>query len=188
MIRVLGVDPSLSNLGMAFAEIDPANMDTVVKKVSLVKTSKSAEKTVRVSSDDYNRCKNLFFALSEAQERADIAFVEMPVGSQSADAMKSYGMCIMLIASMRLPVIQVSPTEVKTAAVGKKTATKMEIIEWAAHGKYKSAKGWKWKKVKGVYSLTKDNEHMADACGAIEAGKNTAEFRSAAQMFKSVAA
>lgn len=89
--------------------------------------------------------------------------------------MASYGMCIGVLGCISNSMIQVTPLEVKLAAVGSKTATKAEMIEWATN-KYLSAK-WLTTKRNGVISFTDKNEHLADALGAIHAGLKTQEFK-----------
>jgi len=89
--------------------------------------------------------------------------------------MASYGVCIGILASMKKPLIQVTPNEVKLAAVGKKTATKEQMIEWAIN-KYPTAP-WLTRKFKGQITHVKSNEHLADATAAIHAGVKTDEFK-----------
>lgn len=93
--------------------------------------------------------------------------------------MASYGICIGVLGGLRafgIPFFEVTPTEVKLATVGKKTASKMEIIERAM----KLYPGDFWPMVtrsgKTSVSATKA-EHMADAIGAIEAGLRTSQFQ-----------
>ena len=100
-------------------------------------------------------------------------FVEVPVGSQSARAMASYGVCIGLLAALSdKPLIEVTPTEVKLAAVGSKTASKQEMISWASD----LYPHLNWIKSRGKSELADKNEHIADAIGAIHAGILTDEF------------
>jgi Holliday junction resolvasome RuvABC endonuclease subunit len=113
-----------------------------------------------------------------------VVFAEVPVGSQSSRAMCSYGVCIGLLAGLaaRVPLIQVQPTEVKLAAVGTKTASKEEMIEWAT-GLYPQLP-WFTTKRKGVTTFSAKNEHIADAIAAIYAGILTDEFKRMIAMWK----
>jgi hypothetical protein len=61
------------------------------------------------------------------------------------------------------------------AAVGTKTASKPEMIEWGME-EYPSAP-WKLRKFKGSTIPTADNEHLADACAIAKAGIQLQEFR-----------
>lgn len=189
-VRVVGLDPALRNLGVVIAEVDLDDPDYSFKVVEmkLVQPKDEAKKakTVRKNSDDLRRAKELHKALQEACKSARFAFVEVPVGSQSARAMASYGICIGVLASCPLPMIQLTPTEVKVAATGIKTATKDEVIEAMAEA-HPEAK-WLTRKVKGEVTLLSSNEHLADAMSAIKAGIETDEFRIAAAMLKSTQA
>lgn len=181
-IRIIGVDPSLRNMGIATGRLNIETFEWEVDLVQLHKTEKSKIKTVRKSSDDYDRCRILYEALSSAEKKADLAFVEMPIGSQSADAMKSYGACIMAIASLNIPVIQVTPTQVKVRAVNDKNATKEEMIQWA----YSQFPNINW--LRSGKRLIAANEHLADACAAINAGLSEDDFIAWAAMTRKLRA
>lgn len=178
ILQIIGVDPSMSNLGVAHGTLDLGNLDWQVSSVELTETKKGTDKTVRKSSDDYDRARQLYEALKGAEAGKAIAFVEMPIGSQSAAAMKSYGMCIQLIASMDIPVIQVSPNEVKKFATGDRMATKEEMIAWA-HEKFPTIN---WLQRAG--KLLNKNEHLADAVGAINAGLKSDDFKALIVMLR----
>ena len=68
-----------------------------------------------------------------------------------------------------------TPTEVKLAGAGKKTATKEEMINWAA-SQYPKA-NWLYQKRNGVKCLVNKNEHLADAVAAIHAGIQSETFK-----------
>ena len=124
----------------------------------------------------------MYTGIKGVEKGAQIAFVEMPVGSQSARAMMSYGACMGLIASLDIPVIQLTPTEVKLAAVGDKNATKREMIQWASD----LFPDLNWLRSRG--RLIDDNEHLADAIGAINAGLANSEFQALVAMMRRLAA
>lgn len=181
-MRVLGIDPSLSNFGLAVGTIDLESDQFYLGELKLQESSASKQKGVRKNSDDLERARSLYKALKVGVNWADIIIVEIPVGSQSARAMCSYGICIGLLASIEKPLIQVTPAEVKLAATGTKTATKQQMIDWATN-KYPS-EHWLTRKVKGVTSYVAKNEHLADAIAAIEAGLKTDQYKLAKQVFK----
>jgi len=85
--------------------------------------------------------------------------------------MKSYGATCQLIASLSPAPIQVTPNEVKIASVGKKTASKADMIKWAST-KHPDVE---WAKHKDGTFKNK-NEHMADAIAIAYAGVKTEEF------------
>lgn len=181
-VRIIGVDPSLRSTGIALGWLDLDTLEWEVESVELHKTEKSKLKMIRKSADDYDRCRILFEGLSAAVEGVQLAFVEMPIGSQSSDAMKSYGAMIMLAATINCPMIQVTPGSVKVRATGDKLATKEEMIAWAYS---------KWPNINWLRSgkrLIGANEHLADACGAINAGMQETDFEAVVAMLKAQAA
>lgn len=177
VITVLGLDPSLSNLGAFKANLfinDEGYVDRLEPlELSLTQTSKTKNKQVRVNSDDVARCSLLHKGLKHCLKDVELVFVELPVGSQSARSMASYGACVSLIASIdTVPVIQLRPEELKVAACNKKTASKKEMIEWAvSHFPDEN-----WLKSRSG-TIIGDNEHIADALAAIVAGVATNEFK-----------
>ena len=91
--------------------------------------------------------------------------------------MFSFGLTTAIMAGLTPPLIQVQPREVQIAVLGKAGKDKERIIEWAV-GKWPNA-GWMTRKFKGAIQLIADNEHPADACAAIAAGVETAQFAQA---------
>lgn len=190
-MKIVGMDPSLSNFGVAYATLDIDNLTFTVDRLEVVQTTpekdKKVRKVVRKNSEDLERAKLLYRGCNEAVQNAWMAFVEVPVGSQSARAMASYGVCIGVLAHVAetLPMIQVTPGQVKKAGAGVTTATKEEMIE-AMMAKYPDAP-WPMQTVKGVTSpIASKCEHLADAIAAIEAGLQSDEFRQTLALFKSL--
>ena len=181
-LKFIGIDPALSNLGMCRGWIDLDTLEWEVEELQLQETKPVKSKVVRKSSLDYDRCRELFEAQVEFAQGADFAFVEMPIGSQSANAMKSYGACIMLIATLDCPLIQVSPSEVKFRAVRDKNATKEEMIAWAT----KKFPDINWLR-RGEKILLK-NEHLADSIGVVNAGMMEDDFTALITMMRKVSA
>jgi Holliday junction resolvasome RuvABC endonuclease subunit len=177
LITVAGLDPSLRNFGMVKGTVDTAQPDTFrLQQMALQETTAGAKtKQVRKNSDDLERARLLYRTMTEFLQGVELVMVEVPVGSQSADGMKSYGVCLGLLSTIGLPMIQVTPTEVKLAAVGTKTASKLDMIHWAVD-KYPTA-SWFTRKLLGKHTLTNKNEHLADAVAAVHAGMNTDEFK-----------
>jgi len=187
-IKIVGIDPSLRNTGLALASYDIQTGDWSVQQVSIVQTEKLSGKTVRQSSDDYRCARELITGINKFVKEHGASFVcaEVPTGAQSARAAFSNGVCCAVLAAVSVPLIQVNPTEVKLASVGTKTASKEQIIAWAT-GQWPDA-GWLRRKLKGAMVLTSDNEHPADACAAIAAGVETAQFAQAMALYASVKA
>ena len=185
-MKVIGIDPSLRNFGIAYGWIDLDSMEFGVDKLNLTTTEKAKTKTTRKNCDDLDRARILYEALKDAEKEARIAFVEMPVGSQSASAMLSYAVCIAMIATLDIPVIQLTPREVKEASVGDKNATKQEMIDWASTRF--PALNWLRVGKSGTGRLIGDNEHLADAVATINAGLFNPEFLAIVAMMKRMAA
>lgn len=202
-IKVVGIDPALSNLGIATATVDitdPENFkvyDLKLAKTEDGKLTKAAVKDgkavnkrylpkgVSQGSDDLRRAKVLSDAFLEAARGADLVIAEIPIGSQSARAMASYGVSLGVLASCPVELIEVSPADVKMAGCNDKTATKHEMID-AATSLFPDAP-WIRSKTKrgGTYPITTENEHLADACFVIRAGIRTPEFQNYVKELKS---
>lgn len=182
-LTVVGLDPSLRNLGMVkgILSLDGENnpCDLQLTELLLVSTESETKKlkTVRKNSQDLERCKTLYNSLQSFLKGVDLVFIEMPVGSQTARAMCSYGVCVMLAASISKPLIQVTPTQVKEVT-GNKKATKASMIAWAVEA-FPDAK---WINTKG--KISPKNEHLADAVAAIVSGANSAQLKEALTFFK----
>lgn len=173
-MKILGIDPSLSNFGMVVMDLNLDTMKIGIDRLILVETSPSPKnKKVRKNSEDLERCRLLFGELSGALVGIDMVCCEIPVGSQSARAMASYGFCIGILSSIDAPLIQVTPSEVKMVATGDKNASKAEMIEWGTQ-KYPHPDWLRDKK-----KFLGKNEHLADAVAAVEAGLLTDQFKSA---------
>jgi Holliday junction resolvasome RuvABC endonuclease subunit len=185
-IKILGIDPSMNNLGLANATLDLDTLSIHIDNLSLPQTTSENGKTVRKNSDDIRRARILYEGMVSACEGVSFAIAEVPVGSQSSRAMASYGICCGILAACPIPLIQVTPMEVKLAAIGEKNAAKDEMIEWAMK-KYPYA-NWSMRKSKGVMVPKNENEHLADAIAAIHAGIKTDQFKQMVSMFRGLKA
>lgn len=170
------MDPSLANWGIAEAELDLQTGELSTPKLSLVQPRDGdGKKQVRRNSLDLQRAEELAHAAMAAAMRAKVIFVEVPVGSQSARAMASYGICLGILGSIRakgMEIIEVSPDENKKSFTGSRTATKQQMIDTACQW-YPDAN---WPMHGGKVSASKA-EHMADAIAAIHAGVQTPVFQ-----------
>lgn len=163
MIKILGIDPSLRNLGLAIAEYHNNTLTithTVLASTKPYKTNKTPQNIL-----DLQSAKQLYNVLQSNLEGINIICVELPTGSQSSRANTSYGICIGLIASItEIPVIVVKPSEVKKI-VGNITTSKKDIIEWVIN-----------KHPEAVLPKSLKKEHICDAIVAIYAGIQTKTF------------
>jgi Holliday junction resolvasome RuvABC endonuclease subunit len=182
-IPVLGMDPSLRNWGLASAELDLETGVLSTPVLSLIETKPVKGKQVRQNSKDLHSAQQLAErAFAEARKHKAV-FVEVPHGSQSANAMKGYGICIGLLAAMRaegIPFVEVSATEVKFCFTGDKEASKMQMIGRAMvlypQANFPMNRG----------KVADKAEHVADAIAAIHAGVKTPFFQNLMRMFKSI--
>lgn len=181
LLKVLGMDPSLRNWGIAAGTLNTETGQLIVKHVNVIQALVPEGKTVRQNSKDLATAQQLMAGiLPYLNEKPHLIFAEVPVGSQSARAMASYGVCVGVLGSIRahgIPFFEVTPNEVKLATVGSKTATKEEMIAFALREQPTAS----WPMVRGKLSAAKA-EHMADAYAAIVAGLQTNEYRQLAAM------
>ena len=178
-IRVVGFDPSLRNWGIAKGIFTRSDRSLQIHEVSVINPVLPTGKQVRQNSLDLESAKQLCKAALDAAQGAQAIFVEVPVGSQSARAMASYGICVGVLGALRasgIPFFEVTPSEVKVAAVGYKNATKQDMIQWAT-SKHPEA-NWPMYKQNGTLIVSEAKaEHQADAIGAIYAGLSCNSFQ-----------
>lgn len=179
-IKVVGLDPSLRNWGIAQGTVvlgQPSSLQ--IQTVDVINPILCKGKQVRQNSLDMESAKQLCEGAIKASEGAQAIFVEVPVGSQSARAMASYGVCVGVLGSLKamgIPIFEVSPAEVKLAGAGKKTASKQDMIDWAV-AKHPEANWPTYKKNGEVLINTAKAEHQADATAAIYAGMACSSFQ-----------
>jgi Holliday junction resolvasome RuvABC endonuclease subunit len=185
-VKLIGLDPSLTNTGIAIMEYDIHTAELSVSELRLVKTKNEKGKQVRQNSDDLRRCREIVAGIHAACNGALFAVSEIPMGAQSARAALAFGMVIGMLANLPVPLIQVSPTEVKMAVVGHKQAAKEEMIDWAVKT-YPDA-GWLLQEKNGATfkkgDLKAENEHLADGCAVVHAGIFTDQFKNALAMLQ----
>ncbi len=180
LIEVIGMDPSMTNWGLARAVIDRDTGEMEIRQLEVITPDRITTKQVLQSSKDLGNAFDLYNGIMRFKGASKATFAELPVGSQNSRAMAGYGMCLGILGSYMLTtpaLFQVTPTENKVAFTGKKNATKQEMIdemlarhpETAAMIKYHQGKPVSW------------TEHMADAVGAIHAGWASRNFRAAFQ-------
>lgn len=183
-IPVLGCDPSLSNWGLARGMLCLETGIFTDVQLKLIETKPDNDKQVRKNSKDIQRCEDIATGVLDWFQWAKVVFVEVPVGSQSANGMKSYGVCVGILGAFRasgIMLIEVNPTENKLVLTNNKTASKEAMIQ-AAYSYYPEANWIRDKKGK----LLNKNEHIADAIGAIHAGVKTPAFETLMKLYAKV--
>jgi Holliday junction resolvasome RuvABC endonuclease subunit len=186
-IKVVGQDPSLRNWGLAVGYYDLETKKLEIDYLDITNPVLPTGKQVRQNSTDLESALQLYSGAADVTIGAHAVFVEVPVGSQSARAMASYGICVGVLGALRangIPFFEVTPTEVKLAGPGNKTATKQEMIKWAMTSHPEA--NWPTYKQNGVAQVSEAKaEHMADAIAAIYAGLACNAFK---QMLPFIAA
>lgn len=182
-IPVLGMDPSLRHWGLAESLLDLQTGIMDSPSLSLIEPKDLAGKQVRQNSSDLHLAEQLAGPVMEAVQKAKAIFVEVPVGSKSARAMASYGVCVGVLGAIRatgVQLIEVTATEVKKALTGNGQATKQQMIDQAVKlypdANYPMHQG----------RVASKAEHVADAIGAIYAGVRTPTFQNLMRLFEKV--
>lgn len=181
VLKVLGLDPSLNNWGIAAGTYDTATKRLTIKHVNVIQRLKDDSKRVRQNSKDLAAAQAILKGLQPYLVEKPVIFAEVPIGSQSARAMASYGICVGILGAIRAmgtPFFEVTPTEVKLAATGDKNATKADMI---AYGLREHPEA-NWPRKRDGSVTAGSAEHMADACAAILAGVAGNEFQQLAAM------
>jgi Holliday junction resolvasome RuvABC endonuclease subunit len=183
IIPVVGFDPSLTNWGIAEAQLDLSTGLLTTPYLTLVEPEKLKNKQVRQNSTDLFVAEQLARVALEVARRAKVVFVEVPVGSQSARAMASYGVCVGVLGALRaegISLIEVTAFEVKKTFTGDKNATKQTMIDTAVK-LYPDANFPR----QGERVVLKA-EHVADAIAAIHAGVLTPTFQNLMRLYEKV--
>lgn len=178
-LKFVGLDPSLRNWGLAIGSFSLETRKLQIHDLAVTCPELSKGKQVRQNSLDLESAYQLYKAAVAAAEGAHAVFVEVPVGSQSARAMASYGICVGVLGALRangVPFFEVTPNEVKLAGPGDKAASKKTMIEWAMAAHPEAS--WPTYKQNGVLCISEAKaEHQADAVAAIYAGISCNAFK-----------
>ena len=178
-LTLVGLDPSLRNWGIAIATYDLKTKQLTIDDLSVTNPVLPTGKQVRQNSLDLEAALQLYTGAIVATKGAHAVFIEVPVGSQSARAMASYGICVGVLGALRanaVPFFEVTATEVKLAGPGIKTATKLEMINWAV-AKHPEANWPRYKQGGKALISEAKAEHQADAVAAIYAGIRSNPFQ-----------
>jgi len=173
-ISVLGMDPSLRNWGLAEASLNLKTGILTTPFLSLVQPQDLKGKQVRQNSQDLHLSEQLASTVIRLASKAKVIFVEVPVGSKSARAMASYGICVGVLGAVRalgIPLIEVTALETKQVFTGNKLASKREMII-RAEELYPEANF-----PRHAGKIPDKAEHLADAIASIHAGVRTPMFQ-----------
>lgn len=183
-VKVVGLDPSLRNWGWSIGELELTTGELKILRVGVIQPDIPEGKQVRQNSKDLASSYDLYMGAKDVMEDSVFTFAEVPIGSQSARAMASYGICVGVLGALRAEsnhFFEVTPSEVKLATGLPKTATKDQMIEWATT-KHPEA-NWPTYKEAGLQVISKAKaEHCADATAAIHAGLRSPHVQQMIQM------
>jgi Holliday junction resolvasome RuvABC endonuclease subunit len=183
---VAGMDPSMSNWGIARMRVCVQTLSLEIEGLALIATESETKKQVSKTSDDLRRAREVREGMLANVSDCAVVISEIPFYNPAAYPMANFnsGLCAGVLASCPVPVIQVSPQDVKLAAVGHRQAAKEEMIEWAM-ATYPTAP-WLMRKFKGTIRPTAANEHLADAVATVHAGIKTEQFKQALTLYRSM--
>jgi crossover junction endodeoxyribonuclease RuvC len=164
-VIVLGIDPSLTNLGIAALDVAGDYREDRIVEMQVIQTEPNPH--LLKGKDDAARVCKLTIGLDNAivKHRPAALVVEVPAATRGYRAARALALgwgLVVVVARMRgLPLVQVQPLEVKKAMCGTKKAEKAEII-LAVERRF-SEVPWPEDVSQRAW------EHAADAVGAVVA-------------------
>lgn len=164
MPHIIGIDTGFASFGVADLQFGSGGVLELLR-ATVLRTEKSVKKReILASSDNLRRVAELSAGLSKWLDDDDdvvaICCESMSLPRQASTSCKiglSFGMLGALAQQRDIPILQVSPQNLKLAVAGSKSATKDEVIAAVSKQFPKTP----WPKAKGLH------EHMADAIGAV---------------------
>ena len=175
-IKIVAMDPSMRNWGMATIILDLDTFEFYVKDLDVIHSNKDPKKAKKKSSRDIMTVEELLDGIIPIVSDADVIIAETPIGGRDSSAALSYSICISIIAAINVSftkVFEVTPNEVKLNVV--KNATKAQMIDWAT--RLHPEAPWKYRTVKGEQVIiTGFAEHVSDAIGALYAASKKEAF------------
>tara|TARA_Y100000034_G_scaffold106088_1_gene134530 strand:- start:796 stop:1461 length:666 start_codon:yes stop_codon:yes gene_type:complete len=174
-MKILGIDTGLANLGWAIVGVTDDGMELI--KAGTVRTIKSTRR-VTVADDRMRRMQEQARYLLATIDMSDIALLcfegqSWPRNSTSCAMIgMSWGLCVMLSELHKIPIIQATPTDIKVALTGGKTASKAVMI-----AALREREGFE-SIVELLDTLPKTRqEHPVDAAGAVIASRHDDTLR-----------
>lgn len=177
---ILGVDPGFASFGFALLSLAPGRgapgvatgVAERVEALGLIETQKANKKQAVYASDDtVKRSRELMDVLDPLFAGASVVAAESMSYPRSSTASCKMGIGWGLIAALawryQLPIVQISPQEIKKIHTGRKDASKEDIQE---------ALGTRWGDNfrDQLHKIKKSGrEHPADAAAAAAASLNS---------------
>lgn len=186
-IKMLGLDPGLSNTGYAVAEVDLASSSIVrVLELGTIVTERESNKTIRRTSDDLRRARKIHRELNDVIHRHEISLAacEMQSTTPYKRISLNFGVTLGVIASFDFALIEMLARDVKKAVTGDRDAPKEKIIRWALETSRNDDVRWPTSARQNRMDLsyrsrhvTLSAEHQADALAVIHAALQTDQMR-----------
>jgi len=184
-MRVLTIDPGIAHTGACLSTFKHVDKPTppqvawvrLLETKGLTKKKRKSEK-VSKTEDDIRRIQACMLSINSIikETQPDLIIAEAPVGgARSAAAVKYLAMTTAVLAAINIifddiPVIFLSPYDVKKGFCGRHDAEKEEIIARALR-KHGNVRGWPRNKAGELMSDSK-SEHCADAIAILYAAIN----------------
>lgn len=132
---VLGIDPGFSSVGYALVNILPESESLV--RVGVLTTKKSAAKhAVYASDDNFRRSREIYRSLADlVSYRGHVMAicVESMSFPRSSSVAAKVAMCWGVLASLSeslgIPLVQISPQDVKKCVCNSRTASKTDVFK-----------------------------------------------------------
>jgi len=171
-MRVLGIDGGFASMGIAVLELTPDQ--ELLRDVYVVRTQKSDRKLQVLAGDDTARrgrelAHHVGLAITSQSPGAIV--IESPSWPRNAGVAAKLGVAFGVVYALAekhgLPLLQVSPQQVKKSLCGRKDAAKEDIIA-AVEARFPSVT---WPSQKGLW------EHAADSIAVVLAGLDSDVIR-----------
>lgn len=133
MITLLGVDTGFAALGYAKISLTSADPGSIAQaQMGVLRTAKTAKKkNVYAADDNLRRIAELARDLDPLLEGVAVVCIEAQSWPRNASVSAKIGMAWGLVGALcarrSIPIVQVSPQNLKKALTGKPTATKEEV-------------------------------------------------------------
>lgn len=175
-IRIAGLDPSLRNWGISNALWYPQTGELYIEQISVISTMFATRLNLPKNLKDCAASQTLYKENNRLIGNSDIIVAEIPIGSKSASAMVSYGICVGVLGAVStdIPLMRVTPMDVKKV-VGNGDITKQDVMEWVIDKHPELNPPTRFVRNNEVL-LTGKFEHMADSIVAIHAALAKNEF------------
>lgn len=182
-VYVLGVDPGLASMGVAVARVTADALEPV--NVMVARTQKAAKKQrVRAADDNLERLMRIAAVLRDlvdVYEPVAICAESMSFPRNASNAGKTalcWGALGGLVEAKGLPLVQVTPQEIKLALTGERSASKGEV-----QAAVEERMGLAAIDAAGMAEIPQaQREHPYDALAAIVACEGSEVIRMARQM------